>query len=59
VAVSRSPDDADVTPPLQGHPMLDTETLRRHLLSVQQCVTREGLDKLTRLLWRTYDTPAN
>jgi hypothetical protein len=39
--------------------MLDSVTLKRHLISVQQCVTREGLDKLTRLLWRTYDTPEN
>ena len=39
--------------------MLDADTLRRQLLAVQQCVTREGLDRLTRLLWRTYDTPAN
>ena len=40
--------------------MLDAETLRRHLLSVQQCTTRSGLDKLTRLLWREYSgNPAN
>jgi hypothetical protein len=48
-----------VTEPLHRGAMLDAETLRRHLLSVQQCVTWEGLDKLTRLLWRVYDTPAN
>jgi hypothetical protein len=39
--------------------ILDADTLRRQLLAVQQCVTRDRLDKLTRLLWRTYDTPAN
>jgi hypothetical protein len=40
--------------------MLDPETLRRHLLQVQQCTTRVGLDKLTRLLWREYSgKPAN
>jgi hypothetical protein len=39
--------------------MLDSATLKRHLLAVQQCTTRDGLDRLTRLLWRTYDTPAN
>lgn len=40
-------------------PTLDSVTLRRHLLAVQQCVTREGLDKLTRLLWREYNLPQN
>ncbi len=40
--------------------MLDSDTLRRHLLSVQQCTTRPGLDKLTRLLWREYSgNPVN
>lgn len=39
--------------------MLDAETLRHQLLAVQQCTTRDGLDRLTRLIWRTYDTPAN
>lgn len=39
--------------------MLDSETLRRRLFAVQQCTTREGLDRVTRLFWRQYDTPAN
>jgi hypothetical protein len=40
--------------------MLDVATLKRQLLAVQQCTTRKGLDKLTRLLWREYSgNPAN
>jgi hypothetical protein len=52
--------DAQVTVPPQRGGVLDSETLRRHTVSVQQCATREGLDRLTKLLWRTYSgNPAN
>lgn len=40
--------------------LLDHQTLKRHLVAIQQCTTRPGLDKLTRLLWREYSgNPAN
>ena len=40
-------------------PTLDWQTLKRHVLAVAQCTTREGLDRLTRVFWRTCDTPRN
>lgn len=48
-----------VTGRSQRGAMLDAESLRKQLLAVQQCTTREGLNRLTRLLWRQFDTPAN
>ncbi len=55
------PCDVRVTAGCYPHRMLtlDHEALRRHSLAVQQCTTRDLLDRLTRLLWRQYDTPAN